>query len=134
MSKEIWKAYPLNENYLVSNYGNVKNKNGRMLKPYSNKGYLYISASKNNKRTTTAVHRMVLMAFHYFEGCENLQVDHVDGVKSNNHLENLRWVSSQENIQIKNQNYEIIHGLLSQIIQIHGYEKTIKILEKAIDI
>lgn len=51
----------------------------------------------NNKKKTFRVHRLVLMAFVPFEGMEHFQVNHKDGNKANNKLNNLEWCTASEN-------------------------------------
>jgi len=107
--EEIWKSIPGYENYYqVSNLGNVKslsrlvsNRNGnyatkeRCLKQLKHlKGYLMVFLSKNNKMKGMTIHRLVAMAFL---GESNLQVDHINGIKSDNCLSNLRYVTNREN-------------------------------------
>lgn len=117
MSKadEIWKPIKGYEGlYEVSNLGRVKSldrfvnasiknqkqvlKQGKILKPYKDiRGYLKVSLSKENKRTIKFVHRLVSEAF--IPNINNLsQVNHIDGNKVNNHIENLEWCSCKENI------------------------------------
>ena len=82
------------DDYEITRDGQVINKtNGHILKPQPNgKGYLRVSISKQLK----FVHRLV--AEKYIPNPENLpQVNHIDGNKLNNSVENLEWVSNQEN-------------------------------------
>ena len=55
--------------------------------------------STDGKRHRYSVHRLVLENFNPVEGMENLQVNHIDGNKENNKLENLEWTTCKENIQ-----------------------------------
>ena len=63
---------------------------------HDNRGYLNIRLSKNNIRKTYSVHRLVAEAF-----ISNLEakgeVNHIDGNKQNNNINNLEWVTSSEN-------------------------------------
>ena len=61
-----------------------------------NHGYLVVGLSKNGKARTKKVHRLVAQAYldNY---SDDLQVDHIDNVKTNNCLSNLRMVTSQQN-------------------------------------
>ena len=104
MSLEQWKDIKGYEGlYQVSNYGRVKRKynNGkiRILKPIStNNGYLRVSLSKNSVNNTYFVHRLVAQAF--ILNPENKpEVNHIDGDKTNNKIENLEWCTRSENIQ-----------------------------------
>lgn len=95
------------DRYLVSNYGNVLNqKTQKFVAPYVNKttGYKTVHMRRENQAghnsyKTKDVHRMVLKAFDPKEDIENLQVNHKDGVKTNNNLSNLEWVTHSENIK-----------------------------------
>ena len=65
---------------------------------YSKKGYLSVSlALVNGKTRGTYKHRMVLEAWNKIENMENLQVNHIDTIKTNNNIANLEWCTNQEN-------------------------------------
>lgn len=59
-------------------------------------GYLAITRKKQGKSQTLYVHRLVAEAFHGppWNGAE---VNHIDGVKTNNRASNLEWVTHSEN-------------------------------------
>ena len=86
------------ENYKISNQGNVKNINtGRILKPIKNcDGYYYVDLSKNGIKQTFKIHRLV--GFAFIPNPENLPcIDHIDRIKTNNSITNLRWISHSNN-------------------------------------
>jgi hypothetical protein len=60
-----------------------------------NKGYLKVSAN----HTSRCVHRLV---WEIFYGQTDLQIDHIDGIKNNNKIENLRPVDNKTNCKNKN--------------------------------
>lgn len=84
------------ENYSISNLGNVKNdKTGRILKQYK-KANGYMQVQMGRKTIPQYVHRLVAKAF--IPNIYNKeQVDHINGNKSDNRAENIRWVSASEN-------------------------------------
>lgn len=88
--------------YMISNYGKVINIfTGAEIIPHENEnGYLQVSlmTTKNNGRVFRKVHRLVMMCFFYFDGCENFQVNHKNGNKKINAYWNLEWVTSKENV------------------------------------
>jgi hypothetical protein len=97
--------HPLKYNYYVTEEGHVwseySNKYIREL-PDKN-GYLKVRLSSldlpKGKQHAYSVHRLVLENFQPIENMENMQVNHKDGDKNNNSLQNLEWVTCQENIQ-----------------------------------
>ena len=94
---EIWKEIPLEltdniPNYYVSSLGRFKNKNGNIVNVKSSSGYKRIMISKKSY----LLHRLVAIIF--ILNPENKeQVNHIDGNKLNNTIENLEWVTNQEN-------------------------------------
>lgn len=87
--------------YHVTKDGKVFNKFDKEMKPNLNgKGYLIVGLTTGFKerKKTIAVHRLVALV--YIPNPLNFSdVDHIDGNRSNNNIENLRWVTHGENIK-----------------------------------
>lgn len=98
---EIWVSVPFDMDYEVSSLGRIKSykrNKEKLLSPHKNiKGYMYINLCVNKKRLVITVHRLMALAFFGVNTDHNTVVDHIDGNKSNNLLENLRIVSQREN-------------------------------------
>lgn len=113
---EIWKDIPNYEDYyMVSNMGNVmakkrvvyrQNRYGekyvhRVTEPYYKKltlddhGYLRCTLSKNSTNKCFKVHRLVMIAFL---GNKKLDINHINGIKTDNRFENLEYCSRLQNI------------------------------------
>ena len=91
---EFWKSIPGYEAYDVSNRGNVR-RNGRVLKPNNKDGYHHINLCNNNIKKTLKMHRLVALAF--IPNPDNKPtVDHINHVRSDNRVENLRWATHSE--------------------------------------
>jgi hypothetical protein len=100
---EIFKDIQGYENlYKVSNYGNIKSlfkgeDKAIILKTSIVQGYVSCGLWMSGKGKMIKVHRMVAITF--MPNPRNLpEVNHIDGDKLNNNLENLEWCSKRENI------------------------------------
>ena len=83
--------------YSINELGQVRNnKTGRILKANADSsGYLQVNLYANGKSKTHDIHRLLGV---YFLHCPaNKEVDHWDGDRKNNSLQNLRVVTSQQN-------------------------------------
>lgn len=110
--KEIWKdVIGYNGKYQVSNLGRVKSitrvitspnrsslyKLGRILRPINHHGYkcVFLANSGNQKRNT--IHRLVVSSF--LPNPNGLkEVNHKNGIKGDNRLDNLEWCTRSENM------------------------------------
>lgn len=103
MEEEIWKKIDGYENYFISSLGRIKSlKYGyeKILKPNfdRHKRYLLIGLSKNNFVKMFLVHRLVANAF--IENKENKkEVNHKNCITYDNRVENLEWVTKNENMK-----------------------------------
>ena len=102
--KEIWKDireyYDL---YQVSNLGRVRSTGkygtkGQIIRPCVGRGYYKVQLYKNKKSRCIYVHRLVATAF-LPNPYRKEQINHIDGNKFNNRLDNLEWATRDENWQ-----------------------------------
>ena len=128
MANEEWRTIKGFEKYEVSNYGRVRSKDrvvirndghkltlkGKLLKPITDhKGYVNVSIYNSNGIKISHVHRLVAIAF--IENPNMLpQVNHKDGNKKNNNVNNLEWCDNK---------YNQIHALT------HGLRKTKNVIQ-----
>ena len=98
---ETWRPIEgFNGAYQISNHGRVKNvtRNRILRLEITYRGYCRIMLSKQNVTSRYFVHRLVAGAF--LMNPENKAiVNHKDGNKQNNRLENLEWATASENTQ-----------------------------------
>ena len=101
--------------YWVDIFGNVKvmtgkNKNNYLKSRIDRAGYLTIRLSKNGGTYTKYVHRLVAQCFIKRES-KRPYVNHKNGIKINNNIQNLEWVTHSENI---------IHAYKNSLIKYKG--------------
>ena len=117
LENELFKAIDeCNFLYEVSTFGRVKSINynntnsPKILKNNTQKtGYFSVGIKINNKRYTVSVHRLVAIAF--IPNPENKPyVNHINGIKTDNRVENLEWSTAKENTD-----HGIRLGLISDI-------------------
>lgn len=136
MQEEIWKpVLNYEQYYAISNLGRLKslpNRSGKssrkkeyILRSFPNTcGYLQYTLYKDNKKSTVRIHRLVAEAF--IHNSENKRtVNHINGIKIDNRVENLEWLSDKENIR---------HGWATGLYKFskEAHEKAINKLRKPV--
>jgi hypothetical protein len=97
---EIWKTVESSPNYKISSIGSVRNtKTGKTLKvATNNSGYKLVCLSNKDKKQTGYIHRLVAEAFIDTDLDTRVSVvNHIDGNKNNNTIENLEWTTYADN-------------------------------------
>ena len=123
--------------YLADDSGHIYSpyKKGFMTEHKDKDGYLKVNLSLKNKgrQHPFPVHRLILETFVPVEDMDKLQVDHIDGDKTNNNINNLRWTTCKENINNPNKLKEMNKNSMEYLSGL-SWEKTteefIKILDK----
>lgn len=142
----VLKPFPINLNgyenkYKVSNDGRVWSEYIQdFMKPYYSKGgYMRVKVNFGDRNKKFMVHRLVAMAFIPNNDPENFtQVDHIDSNRTNNVVENLRWVTPKQNTQhafdIGNRDlftYRFINTYTGEVLEFKNAHKACKYFGKA---
>jgi hypothetical protein len=115
--EEQWKPVAGFTGYEVSDQGRVRSfKSGKakILKQIKCKGYSYVNLYKKGKKHFKSVHRLVAEAFLGIPEVK-LEVNHKNGLKTDNRLSNLEWVTPLENM---------IHAVETGLIDQKGEKNT----------
>lgn len=125
-SVDIDQTYDNTELFDIKDYPGYKiTKDGRIysikckryMKPVIHDEYLHVNLSKNNKHKGFSIHRLIALTF--IPNTQNKpEVNHKDGNKQNNHVDNLEWVTKNENA---------IHAIET------GLKQTVKVCQFTID-
>ena len=147
--QEIWKDIPWYEwKYLISNFGNVKiisftnrivkNKKIDRLRKQSTVAWWYkqVNLTKNWKNKIYLVHRLVALVF--IPNPENKpQVNHINGVRNDNHVENLEWCTISENslhsvyvLWYKRKKESIEKWLITKYKKVYQYSKDWELIKE----
>lgn len=100
--EEIWKTIDgYDGDFQVSNLGRVRSHRQGHWKirktPLNSAGYPSVTLNFHKTQTTMTVHRLVALAFiPMVEG--KAYINHIDGDKTNNRVDNLEWCTAEENI------------------------------------
>lgn len=96
---EQFKKVIGNNNYSISNNGQLINRRGEVKTPQEDTdGYLKVDLYSGSKRSTKRIHRLVAEAF-IPNPYNKPDINHKDGNKHNNSVANLEWVTKSENMR-----------------------------------
>lgn len=110
MKEELWKDIPNYEGlYQISNLGNIMSiRRKRLIKSDRRKdGYIQVHLTKDKKMKNFLLHRLVAITF--IENYNDYEfINHIDGNKENNSLNNLEWCD---------RSYNILHAYDNELIK-----------------
>lgn len=104
INMEEWKDIKSYEGlYMISSFGRVKVVKPRykgkvLLSPNKKSKYLFVTLYKDKKGKNHTIHRLVAEAF-LNKSNEADVVNHIDGDKKNNNVNNLEWITQKENVR-----------------------------------
>lgn len=126
---EEWKQVNIKgfENYKISNRGRLLNKKNIIMKPRLNEGYLYVTLHRGSKQKTISIHQLVGIMF--IPNPDNLPiVNHKNGKRSDNVIDNLEWINNSGNIKHAFEN-KLFVPHMRKIVQLTLENQLIKIYQ-----
>lgn len=99
MKKEEWRIVPSYPQVEASNLGRIRSSKNKIIKSiYVDKqGYCRIGIWIKDKTIVVRIHQLIAEAFHGFKSNKSIFVNHLDGNKSNNNIENLEICTPKRN-------------------------------------
>ena len=128
LENEKWVECYLDPKYLVSDQGRVWNTTtNRFLKGTDlNKGYIIVKINNVGKY----VHRLVYQSFNHIDNFDKMTVDHINGKRSDNRLENLSLESQSDNAKLMLIHRADMNKELTRLIQKYGYDEILQKLRE----
>lgn len=123
--EEIWRPYPKDNRYKISSTGKIMGVKGKELSQYEKNGYCYVKMLKK----TTLVHRVVAETF-LDNWSEDLTVDHINGIRNDNRVENLQMLDMMTNRKKSAQNNVDVFKEVRYYIEHYGYQTVINKLKE----
>jgi hypothetical protein len=96
---EEWRYIEGSDDQYVSDFGRVKNSAGLRILNQDDAGYKNIAITMNGDRIHFLVHRLVSIVFNPIPDMDDLIVNHKNGIKDDNKLQNLEWCTPSKNRQ-----------------------------------
>ena len=125
---EQWIDVYCSKNYEVSDYGRIRHKITKQLLKGTPTSDGYSRVMMDYVRYL--VHRVVLQSWQPIDNCERFTVDHINGIRNDNRLSNLRWSSMEDNIYYMAEHRGELNSELSRLIQQYGYDETLQLLKE----
>ena len=123
---EQWKTLFFNANYEVSNLGRLRNKITKIIHKGSlRNGYIIVSVNNYNY----SLHRLILQTWQPIDNYEEMTVDHINGIRTDNRLENLRWATNEENTLYMIKNRGELNKELTRLLEKYTYEEVLALLK-----
>lgn len=120
--QEEWKVYPKDNYFEVSKNGKVRTtKSKKIVGSISTNGYIVVSNQTVEPTQYYRVNRMVLETFQPIENSELYVADHKNGIKTDNSLNNLRWLTQRHNCEERDKNYAELNQNYQKLIEKYGY-------------
>ena len=128
LENEEWIECYLSKQYEVSNLGRVRNRKTKIIQKgtINSEGYHIVSIGNKNYRT----HRVILQSWDPRINFEDLTVDHINGKRADNRLENLRWISMEDNTLAMLNNRAKFQKELTRLLETHTYDEILEILQR----
>ena len=117
----------MNKSYEVSNLGRLRNKHNKVIQKGNVNKNGYVDVSIEGQKY--CLHRLVLQTWKPIDNFEEMTVDHVNGIRTDNKIENLQWKSLEENVALMIVNRGELNKELTRLLKKYSYEEVLALLK-----
>ena len=127
MNNYQWDSFEEYPDLEFCKEGYIRNKKSkRIYNAHNSFGYIQL----NYKDKIYLAHRLLMLVYKPIINPDQYTVDHINGKRDDNKLDNLRWVTLEENLQLKDMNRQKIQGKINECLQLVGYDILIEEIDK----
>lgn len=135
LPNEQWIDCYCNNDWEVSSMGRIRLKlNKKLLGSQNSDGYIRVCMIDpiTNKTCNKQLNRMVYFSFNteLIPNEKDIAIDHINGIRNDNRLENLRALTRLGNTQARDENQGKIQTLVTELVLKYGYDETYKKIQE----
>lgn len=135
LPNERWVDCYCNKDWEVSSMGRIRLKlNKKLLGSQASDGYIRVCMIDpvTNKTSNKQLNRMIYFSFNteLIPNEKDIVIDHINGIRNDNRIENLRALTRFGNAQARDENQGKIQTLITELVLKYGYDETYKKIQE----
>lgn len=128
-----WKTCPSHPYFEANKKGLLRTAQDKKIVGFLDEKTGYMRVFDPEKNKNLAVHRLIMETFNPIENSDMYVVDHINGKRDDNRIENLRWLTQRQNTNAKDENYARLNENYQKLIQRYGYDRLNQLFESILN-
>ena len=123
-----WRVHPILSEFETTKTGLIRSSDTKKIyNTTTNYGYIQVRSTKTN--ATYLAHRIIMETWCPIKNSDQYYVDHINGKRAENNIENLRWALPKDNQQYRQHHWNEIQEDITQLVIRIGYDETKKLIK-----